>query len=68
MDYELVPLGSASYIRCIGIDLKDKDLPLYCTGGIKLLGHSKFDQGMVAFIDCLRQLQTHIEQVFVIYN
>uniref|UniRef100_A0A914X6X1 Beclin 1 n=1 Tax=Plectus sambesii TaxID=2011161 RepID=A0A914X6X1_9BILA len=61
-DYEPVPMGSASYVKCLSADAKDKELPLYCVGGYKFLGHPKFDSAMVIFLDCLRQLQSEIER------
>uniref|UniRef100_A0A5S6QQQ8 Atg6 BARA domain-containing protein n=1 Tax=Trichuris muris TaxID=70415 RepID=A0A5S6QQQ8_TRIMR len=55
--YQLVPFGSYSYIR----SLRDgKELRLFTEGGAKFTWHPKFDQAIVAFIDCLHQLEEHI--------
>ena len=34
-----------------------KDLPLYGSGGFKLIWDTKFDAGMAAFLDCLQQFK-----------
>ncbi|KFD45168.1 hypothetical protein M514_28332 [Trichuris suis] len=55
--YQLVPFGSYSYIR----SLRDgKELRLFTEGGAKFTWHPKFDQAIVAFVDCLHQLEEHI--------
>lgn len=48
--YRLVPNGSHS--RLERIDDQAKELPLYGSSGFKLFWESKFDQAMVAFLDC----------------
>jgi len=60
-NYKLVPFGSHSYIE--QIDDKSKELPLYASGGIRFLWNTKFDQGMVAFLDCLQQFQEELYRV-----
>eukprot|EP00118_Oscarella_pearsei_P011644 m.79738 g.79738 ORF g.79738 m.79738 type:complete len:174 (+) comp36149_c0_seq12:1032-1553(+) len=59
--YKLIPLGNQSYIEVLGE--KKKELPLFGSGGLKFLWNTKFDQAMVAFLDCLQQFKTHIESV-----
>ncbi|CDW58589.1 beclin 1 [Trichuris trichiura] len=55
--YQLVPFGSYSYIR----SLRDgKELRLFTEGGAKFTWHPKFDHAIVAFVDCLHQLEEHI--------
>jgi beclin 1 len=39
------------------------DLPLYCAGGVKFLGNAKFDTAIVAFIDCVNQLQQRVQHM-----
>ncbi|XP_019879597.1 beclin-1-like protein [Aethina tumida] len=58
--YRLVPYGNHSYIEVIG---EQKELPLYGSGGFKFLWDTKFDHGMVAFLDCLSQFQEKVEQM-----
>ncbi|XP_023019610.1 beclin-1-like Atg6 [Leptinotarsa decemlineata] len=58
--YRLVPFGNHSHI----IVLEDeKELPLYCSGGFKFLWDTKFDSGMVAFLDCVQQFQEKVEKL-----
>nr|KAG5713545.1 hypothetical protein BaRGS_024593 [Batillaria attramentaria] len=52
--YRLVPYGSHSYLE--SLTDKSKELPLYGSGGFRFLWDTKFDMGMVAFLDCLDQL------------
>lgn len=59
--YELVPFGNFSYIKLTEGEM-GKELPLYCSGGYKFLGNAKFDTGMVAFLECLQQLQSAMEE------
>lgn len=62
--YRLVPNGSFSRLERIGDGgtASSRDLPLYSSGGVKFgFGESRFDQAMVAFLDCLQQLKDHIE-------
>lgn len=40
---------------------EEKELPLYGSGGFKFLWDTKFDSGMVAFLDCLQQFQEKVE-------
>ncbi|GAU88407.1 hypothetical protein RvY_01115 [Ramazzottius varieornatus] len=58
--YKLVPFGSHSYIECL--DDQNKKLPLYGDGGFKFFWDSKFDNAMVAFLDCLHQFKLQVEK------
>ena len=58
--YRLIPYGNQSYVECI--DDKSKDLPLYCSGGVRFFWDTKFDQAMVAFLDCLQQFKEEVEK------
>jgi beclin 1 len=64
--YRLVPFGNQSYIEVLGE--KKKELPLYGTGGLKFLWNTKFDQAMVAFLDCLQQFKLFIERMETGFN
>ena len=57
--YNLVPFGSYSYIK---VQADGKVLPLYGSGGFKMIFDSKFDLGMVAFLDCLQQFAAEVVQ------
>lgn len=56
--YKLVPFGSQSYIEDT---VDNKVLPLYGSGGFRFLWDAKFDNGMVAFLECLQQFQLKVE-------
>jgi len=56
--YRLVPYGSHSYIE--SLTDKSKELPLYGSGGFKFFWDTKFDQAMVAFLDCLQQFKENV--------
>lgn len=58
--YKLVPFGNHSYIESL-ID-KSKELPLYGSGGFRFFWDTKFDQAMVAFLDCLQQFKEEVEK------
>ncbi|GAB6018451.1 Beclin-1 [Chamberlinius hualienensis] len=57
--YRLVPYGNHSYVECLDDNLKE--LPLYGAGGIRFFWDTKFDAGMVAFLDCMQQFKDAIE-------
>jgi len=57
--YQLVPYGNFSYIKVLA---DNKDLPLYGSGGFKLIWDTKFDAGMAAFLDCLQQFKEEVER------
>lgn len=59
--YKLVPFGNQSYIE--SLNDKSKELPLYASGGLRFLWDTKFDHGMVAFLDCLRQFKDEVQRV-----
>lgn len=54
--YTIVPFGSQSYIQ------GETKLPLFTNGGLRLFWDAKFDQGMVSFLDCLKQFLDSIEK------
>ncbi|XP_050504231.1 beclin-1-like protein [Diabrotica virgifera virgifera] len=56
--FRLVPFGNHSHIVSLE---DDKEFPLYGSGGFKFLWDTKFDSGMVAFLDCLQQFQEKVE-------
>lgn len=58
--YNLVPYGNHSYIEVLG-EVK-KELPLYGSGGFRFFWDTKFDAGMVAFLDCLQQFKEEVEK------
>ena len=39
-----------------------KVLPLYGTGGFRMIWDTKFDQAMLAFLDCLQQFGHEVEK------
>ena len=55
--YQLVPYGNYSYVKVLS---EDKDLPLYGSGGFRLIWDTKFDAGMAAFLDCLQQFKEEV--------
>lgn len=59
--YRLVPFGNHSYLE--SLDDKSKELPLYASGGFRFFWDTKFDHGMVAFLDCLQEFKEEVEKV-----
>lgn len=57
--YQIVPYGSYSYIKVLA---DGKVLPLYGTGGFRMIWDTKFDQAMVAFLDCLQQFGHEVDK------
>lgn len=57
--YTLVPFGNHSHVECID---DRRQLPLYGTGGFRFFWDTKFDQAMVAFLDCLQQFKEQVEK------
>ena len=55
--YQIIPYGSYSYVKVLG---DDKVLPLYGTGGFRMIWDTKFDAGMAAFLDCLQQFKEEV--------
>lgn len=58
--YNLVPYGNHSYIEVLGEN--KKELPLYGSGGFRFFWDTKFDAGMVAFLDCAQQFKEEVEK------
>lgn len=58
--YRLVPYGNSSFIE--SLDNKSRELPLYVSGGFMFIWTAKFDQAMIAFLDCLQQFKEHVEK------
>lgn len=58
--YKLIPYGNNSYVEVLG-ETK-KELPLYGSGGFRFFWDTKFDAGMVAFLDCLQQFKEEVEK------
>ncbi|XP_069490274.1 beclin-1 [Ambystoma mexicanum] len=58
--YRLVPYGSHSYLESLSD--KSKELPLYCSGGLRFFWDNKFDHAMVAFLDCVQQFKEEVER------
>lgn len=57
--YALVPFGNQSYVECMD---DRRQLPLFGTGGFRFFWDTKFDQAMVAFLDCLQQFKEEVEK------
>ncbi|OQR75683.1 beclin-1-like [Tropilaelaps mercedesae] len=60
-NHRLVPFGDHAHIEVLSDKGVDR-LPLYHTGGLRFLYDVKFDQGMVAFLDCLAQFKNEVEK------
>ncbi|KAG9474246.1 hypothetical protein GDO78_004517 [Eleutherodactylus coqui] len=58
--YRLVPFGNHSYLE--SLTDKSKELPLYCSGGLRFFWDNKFDHAMVAFLDCVQQFKEEVER------
>ncbi|ELT90263.1 hypothetical protein CAPTEDRAFT_124048 [Capitella teleta] len=58
--YRLVPYGNHSFVESLSD--KSKELPLYGSGGFRFFWDAKFDQAMVAFLDCLQQFKEEVEK------
>ena len=59
--YRVVPYGNQSFVDVLEGKKKNQHLPLYSSAGLRIFADSKFDLGLVAFLDCLNQLKQHIE-------
>ncbi|XP_004439641.1 PREDICTED: beclin-2 [Ceratotherium simum simum] len=53
--YRLIPCGDHSYLKALTDD--SIELPLFCNGRQSALLNNKFDQAMVAFLDCMQQFK-----------
>ncbi|XP_051968399.1 beclin-1 [Xyrauchen texanus] len=58
--YRLVPYGNHSYLE--SLTDKSKEMPLYCSGGLRFFWDNKFDHAMVAFLDCVQQFKEEVEK------
>ena len=58
--YQIVPFGSYSYIKVLA---DDKTLPLYETGGFRMIFDTKYDNAMVGFLDCLSQFAAEVQRL-----
>lgn len=58
--YKIVPYGNHSFLE--SLEDKSRELPLYASGGIRYFWNSKFDQAMVAFLDCLQQFKEEVQK------
>ncbi|XP_013869440.1 beclin-1 [Austrofundulus limnaeus] len=58
--YRLVPYGNHSYLE--SLTDKSKELPLYCSGGLRFFWDNKFDHAMVAFLDYVQQFKEEVEK------
>ena len=59
--YKVVPYGNQSFVDVLEGKKKSQHLPLYSSAGLRIFADSKFDLGLVAYLDCLNQLKQHIE-------
>ena len=57
--YQVVPYGAFSYVKNLS---DDKTLPLYGSGGFRMIFDSKFDMAMVAYLDCLNQFANEVQR------
>ncbi|CAI9179349.1 unnamed protein product [Rangifer tarandus platyrhynchus] len=58
--YRLIPCGNHSYLRSLTDDYAE--LPLYSGGKQNVFLHNKFDQAMMAFLDCMQQFKEAAEK------
>lgn len=58
--YKLVPYGNNSFIE--SLENKSRELPLYVSGGFMFIWTAKFDQAMIAYLDCLQQFKERVEK------
>lgn len=59
--YKVMPYGNQSFVDVLEGKKKNQHLPLYSSAGLRIFADSKFDLGLVAYLDCLDQLKRHIE-------
>lgn len=60
--YKVMPYGNQSFVDVLEGKKKNQHWPLYSSAGLRIFADSKFDLGLVAYLDCLNQLKQHIEQ------
>ncbi|XP_055276236.1 beclin-2-like [Moschus berezovskii] len=58
--YRLIPCGNHSYLRSLIDDCAK--LPLFSSGKQNVFLHNKFDQAMMAFLDCMQQFKEAAER------
>ncbi|XP_045854675.1 LOW QUALITY PROTEIN: beclin-2-like [Meles meles] len=58
--YQLIPCGNRSYLKSLTDD--PIELPLFCIAGQKTCSHVKFDQTVMAFLDCMQQFKEEAEK------
>ena len=56
--YRPVPYGNHSFVEEIATK---KELPLYSSGSIRIFADTRFDNGLVAFLDCVNQFKYALE-------
>lgn len=56
--FKLIPYGSQSFVHTV--EGKKRNLPLYTSSRL-LVSDARFDSGMTAFLDCLRQFKEYVE-------
>ena len=60
--YRVVPYGNQSFVEVLEGKKKSQHWPLHSSAGLRIFADSKFDLGLVAFLDCLGQFKDHIER------
>jgi hypothetical protein len=64
-DYQLVPCASHSFIRVTRTPGdKLEELPMYGAGGWRPFGQTGLDQALVAFLDCLSQVERQLRTYY----
>ncbi|XP_047561395.1 beclin-2 [Lutra lutra] len=58
--YRLIPCGNRSYLKSLTDD--PVQLPLFCIAGQRTCSQVKFDQAMMAFLDCMQQFKEEAEK------
>ena len=59
--YRLVPYGNYSFLESLSDP--SKQLPLYGQGGFRFTWSTKFDNAMIAFLDCLQQFKEEVARI-----
>lgn len=62
--FEVVPFGSHSFIRATKADGRTEEYQLYGTGSWRPFGLSSLDNGIVAFVECVCQLEARLKEKF----
>ncbi|KAF6274421.1 beclin 2 [Rhinolophus ferrumequinum] len=58
--FQLIPSGNHSYLKSLTDDTVE--LPLFCNRGQSAYLYNKFDQAMMAFLDCMQQFKEEAEK------